>query len=79
MWGKSPGKDFRMNLTDNAEESIVSCEEEKYLGVVFDSSLHFDKHIQSTISKANQMVGLIKRTLRGSLLPLIKYRGEQQS
>ena len=41
---------------------IAECEEEKDLGVVFDGSLNFDSHIQKAINKANQMVGLIKRS-----------------
>jgi hypothetical protein len=41
---------------------INKCEQEKDLGVMFDSKLTFDAHIQSCISKANRMLGIIKRT-----------------
>ena len=41
---------------------IEVCGEEKDLGVTFDSKLSFDQHIQTIVSKANQMLGLIKRT-----------------
>ena len=37
-------------------------QEEKDLGVTFDEKLEFNKHIVSAIGKANQMLGLIKRT-----------------
>ena len=35
---------------------------EKDLGVIFDKDLSFHTHIQQSINKANQMIGLIKRT-----------------
>ena len=38
------------------------CEQEKDLGVTFDNNLLFDTHIQKAVNKANQMVGLIKRS-----------------
>ena len=37
-------------------------EDEKDLGVIFDKHLSFDFHIQKCINKANQMIGLMKRT-----------------
>ena len=40
---------------------LETCEEEKDLGVVFDSALSFDAHIQKAISRANQVLGLIRR------------------
>ena len=43
-------------------QQIHQCTEEKDLGVTFDSALSFDEHIQKVINKANQMMGLIKRT-----------------
>ena len=47
---------------DNTERIIDPCSEEKDLGVTFDSNLTFDIHINKAIGKANQMVGLIRRT-----------------
>ena len=41
---------------------LEACDEEKDLGVIFDSALIFDSHIQSCTSKANRKVGLIRRT-----------------
>ena len=51
---------YFMVLNDVFEE-IKSVSEERDLGVVFDCSLNFDSHIQKIISKANQMLGIIKR------------------
>ena len=42
--------------------TIEECDQEKDLGVIFDETLIFDKHINSAINKANKMLGLIKRT-----------------
>ena len=50
-----------MRLNDS-DIKIQSCEEEKDLGIIFDKTLLFDTHVQKSIDKANQMVGLIKRT-----------------
>ena len=41
---------------------IQTCNEEKDLGVIFDSTLKFDLHIQSAISKANRMIGVLRCT-----------------
>ena len=38
--------------------------EEKDLGVIFDPNLSFDKHIHKVTNKANQMLGLIRRSFR---------------
>ena len=43
---------------------IKSCDEEKDLGVIFDSSLNFDKHLYHIITKANQILGIIKRSFK---------------
>ena len=34
----------------------------KGLGVIFDSDLSFDPHIQKAICKSNQMIGLIRQS-----------------
>ena len=47
---------------ENDRRKIESCDQEKDLGVTFDEKLEFNKHIVSAIGKANQMLGLIKRT-----------------
>ena len=41
---------------------IQTCNEEKDLGVIFDGSLQFDLHTHSAISKANRMIGILRRT-----------------
>ena len=49
--------------SDIDAEPIAVCKEEKDLGVIFDDSLKFDIHIQKSVSKANQVVGTIKKEL----------------
>jgi hypothetical protein len=41
---------------------LTTVQDEKDLGVTFDSSLKFSKHIHNCASKANQILGLIKRS-----------------
>ena len=41
---------------------IITSTEEKDLGVIFDTTLSFDPHMENCINKANRMIGLIKRT-----------------
>ena len=47
---------------EKIEKEIETCDQEKDLGVIFDEKLDFNKHIESAIGKANQMLGVIKRT-----------------
>ena len=48
---------------DENNSTTLSCTEtEKDLGVLFDSTLTFDVHIQSTINKANKFIGIIFRS-----------------
>ena len=61
-FGKTnPCHDYKMH---NSSETnvIMKGSEEKDLGVIFDDKLNFDKHIYSAVSKANQKIGIIKRT-----------------
>ena len=55
---------------------ITSSEYQKHLGIVLDSKLSFDRHLEEKISKANQGIGLINRLRRyvprSSLLTLYK-------
>ena len=44
------------------KSSIKLFEKEKDLGVKFDPSLQFSKHVAMVSNKANKMVGIIKRT-----------------
>jgi hypothetical protein len=58
---KNPGFDYVMKIKDDVQKLNV-CHEEKDVGVTFDCQLSFDPHIQRVVSKANQMLGLIKRS-----------------
>ena len=61
LGAKNPRVDYTMRL-DNDLKKIDSCIEEKDLGVTFDEKLSFDPHIHRVVKKANQMLGLIKRS-----------------
>ena len=58
---RNPNHAYCMKVNDQ-EIEINVCEEEKDLGIIFDPHLSFDVHINKIINKANQMIGLIKRT-----------------
>ncbi|XP_063446842.1 uncharacterized protein LOC134726372 [Mytilus trossulus] len=53
-----------MPTYDGAETTLETVECEKDVGVNIDSKLKFDKHIQTQVNKANQLVGLIRRSFR---------------
>jgi hypothetical protein len=57
----NPERDYTMRM-DEQEIVIAKCEEEKDLGVIFDRDLSFDRHIAHVVNKANQVIGIIKRT-----------------
>ena len=57
----NPEMDYKMKLGDS-HINISKCEHEKDLGVTFDKYLSFDVHINNAISKANKMLGLVKRS-----------------
>ena len=57
----NPEHDYNMKMKGENSQ-LQKCEDEKDLGVIFDKDLTFDTHIQNSINKANQMIGLIKRT-----------------
>ena len=56
----NPCKEYFFH-TDEGDIKIPQCSEEKDLGVIFDTSLKFDLHIDAMVNKANNMIGLIKR------------------
>ena len=58
---KNPNQSYFMEV-NKQEIEISKTKEEKDLGVTFDPQLSFDAHINNKINKANQMIGLIKRT-----------------
>ena len=45
-------------------DNLVSVDEEKDLGVTFDSTLNFKKHINIIVKKANSKLGIIYRTFK---------------
>ena len=60
------GKSSTVNdyfMGDN-NTKINSVEHEKDIGVTFDTKLNFDIHINSVVSKANQLIGLVKRSFQ---------------
>ena len=61
-YGKTnPNQNYFMGA-NNQKIEINESKEEKDLGVNFDPQLSFDAHINKIINKANQRIGLIKRT-----------------
>ena len=58
---KHPFK-YSMRDKDGNIQDLPSVEEEKDLGITFQSNLKFDRHINLTVNKANKILGLIKRT-----------------
>ena len=49
---------------DNINSTIDYIDEEKDLGVIVDKQLKFQSHISYSVSKANRMLGLIKRSFK---------------
>ena len=60
---KNPKHDYYFH-NDHDSHTIEKGTEEKDLGVTFDSSLKFDKHINNIVTKANQTLGIIKRNFQ---------------
>ena len=58
---KNPNNTYYMKI-EKTSQRIEDCQSEKDLGITFDNKLTFDRHIDATINKANQMLGVIKRT-----------------
>ena len=51
------------NMRDGTSRTNLEVrEEEKDLGVTFDPTLKFSKHVRAVASKANRIVGLVRRT-----------------
>ena len=58
---KNPQHEYFMKI-EKEKQRIGTCNEEKDLGITFDKELNFDSHISNITKKANQMLGIIKRT-----------------
>ena len=58
--------------------SLEKVTDEKDLGVIVDAELKFHKHVSQIVSKANQILGVVKRTfstLDKDIFPLV-YKGQ---
>ena len=53
--------EYTMKIGDE-DTTIEECTEEKDLGVIFDTSLKFDIHINNVVNKANKILGVTRRT-----------------
>ena len=62
MGKKNAMRVYHMADENGEPEVIQSVTEEKDLGILFSDSLSFQKHINNSISKANQMTGIMKRS-----------------
>ena len=55
---------------------IVKCSDQKHLGIVLDTKLNFDSHINQKIKKCNKLIGVIRRLSvhlpRNALLTIYK-------
>ena len=59
----NPGNEFTMERLHVPNEFMIeTVTEENDLGVTFDNELKFSKHIAVCVNKANQRVGLLRRT-----------------
>ena len=56
--------EFKMKTDTNNEIVIESTSSEKDLGIIIDNRLNFQEHIYTQISKANKILGLIRRTFQ---------------
>ena len=69
----------QVTYTLNKEKTIHNLEnvdQEKDIGVIIDSNLEFDKHINAKINKANSMFSIIRRSFQflsqQNFIPLYK-------
>ncbi len=58
------GGRYKMSTYDGGRITLETVDHEKDIGVTIDSKLKFDKHIQLQVNKANQIVGIIRRTFK---------------
>lgn len=58
---RNPNKEYKMKMGEQ-HINISACTDEKDLGVIFDQNIKFDIHVNTVVSKANRVLGLIKRT-----------------
>lgn len=58
----NPGFEYKLKDKTGKEVLIQEVDKEKDLGIIFQSNLKFNEHINVAANKANQIVGLIKRS-----------------
>ena len=56
--------EHQYNLDPSSHVTIPTGSEEKDLGVIFDQTLNFDKHINEKVGKANCVLSIIKRNFK---------------
>ena len=57
MGNKNVKSDYNMDGT-----ILEKVKEEKDLGIIVDDALKFHKHVSAAVLKANQTLGIVKRT-----------------
>jgi hypothetical protein len=57
----NPRYEYKMWDANGAESVVEAVEEEKDLGVTFDPSLQFSKHVNTVAKKGNKVLGAIRR------------------
>ena len=55
------GKSISHNLSHSPIKFIERCNHQKHLGIILDSNLNFNTHIDQKIKKCNTLIGLIRR------------------
>ena len=63
-YGRNNPEEKYFFYSSNGPEPIGKGTEEKDLGVTFDPSLKFNKHINTVVNKANGTLGLIRRNFK---------------
>ena len=73
---KSNSKSFPNPPVKFSENNITKCSYQKHLGIVLDSKLNCNTHIDQKIKKCNKLIGLMKRLSvnlpRSALLTIYK-------
>ena len=75
--GKPLEEQFKYTLHDSSiRHELGYTSEEKYIGVIIDSNLEFDKHVYFKVSKANSTMAVIRRSFQkldgDTFVPLYK-------
>ena len=55
---------YQLRDKNNDVFGIPLCEEKKDLGIIFEKSLKFNKHVLNVVNRCKKLTGLIKRTFR---------------